>query len=177
MMGCACSGFEDEGCEGGTGPTMMGRQTDAGNAEKGADAALDATHAEDSDEGVDASAGATCGDVAPGTGCTVEVSLGAASSGLIMGVVVKGLASGAVVDGFVCGIEELEDLNDSGADVSGGGRVTPLMSPLTLRLSAGSRGTAFFLPFPSLPPMLDDAACDLASCSSKVCSYCSSMDQ
>lgn len=175
MMGCACSGFEDEGCEGGTGPTMMGRQTDAGNAEKGADAA----HVEDSNEGVDASAGATCGDAVPGAVYTVEVSLGAVSSGLIMGVVVKGLARGAVVNGFVCGIEELEDLNDSGADVNGGGRVTPLMSPLTLRLSAGSRGAAFsfFLPFPSLPPVLDDAACDLASCSSKVCSYCSSMDQ
>lgn len=157
----------------------MGRQTDAGNAEKGADAALDVTHAEDSDEGVDASAGATCGDVAPGAECTVEVSLGAASSDLITGAVVKGLVSRAVVNGFVCGIEELEDLNGSGADVSGGGRVTPLMSPLTLRLSAGSRGTAFsfFLPFPSLPPVLDDAACDLASCSSKACSYCSSTDQ
>lgn len=179
MMGCACSGFEDEGCEGGTGPTMMGRQTDVGNAENGADAVPDAVHAEDSDEGVDANAGATCGDTAPGAGCTGEVSLGAVSSGLIMGVVVKGLARGAVVNGFVCGIEELEDLNGSGADVNGGGRVTPLMSPLTLRLSAGSRGAAFsfFLPFPSLPPVLDDAACDLASCSSKVCSYCSSTDQ
>lgn len=180
MMGCACSGFEDEGCEGGTGPTMIGKQTDAGNAENGADAALDTAHEEDSDEGVDASAGATCGDAAPGVGCTVEVNLGAAKcSALIMGVVVKGLARGAVVNGFVCGVEELEDLNGSGADVSGGGRVTPLMSPLTLRLSAGSRGAAFsfFLPFPSLPVVLEDAACDLASCSSNVCSYCSSTDQ
>lgn len=180
MIGCACSGFEDEGCEAGTGPTMMGRQTDAGNAEKGADAALDVAHAEDSDEGVDASAGATCGDEAPGAGCTIEVSLDVVKgSDLIMGVVVKGLARGTVVNGFVCGIEVLEDLNGSGVDVSGGGRVTPFMSPLTLRLSAGSRGAAlsFFLPFPSLPPVLDDAACDLASCSSKVCSYCSSTDQ
>lgn len=156
----------------------MGRHTDAGNAEKGADAVLDAAHAEDSDEGVDASAEATCRDPGPGAGCTV--SFGAVTgSGLIMGVVVKGLARGAVVNEFVCNIEELEDLNGSGADVSGGGRVTPLTSPLTLRLSAGSRGAAFsfFLPFPSLPPVLDDAACDLASCSSKVCSYCSSTDQ
>lgn len=156
----------------------MGRQTDAGNAEKGADAALDAAHAE-SDEGVDASAGAAYGDGAPSAGCTVEVSLGAVrGSVLIMGAVVKGLARGAVVNGFACGIEELDDLN-SGVVVNGGGRVMPLMSPLTLRLSAGSRGVAFsfFLPFPSLPPVLDDAACDLASCSSNVCSYCSSTDQ
>lgn len=158
----------------------MGRQTDAGNAEKGADAALDAAHAEDSDEGVAASAGATCGDAAPGAGCIVETSLGAMrGSVLILGVVVKGLVRGAVVIGFDCSVEELVDLNGSGMDVNGGGRVTPLMSPLTLRLSAGSRGVAFsfFLPFPSLPPVLDDAACDLASCSSKVCSYCSSTDQ
>lgn len=152
MMGCACSGFEDEGWEGGTGPTMMGRQTDAGSAEKGADAEVDATHAEGSN------AGAAGGDATCGAGGTVEVSLGSTEgSVLTLGVDGKGIARGAVVNGLVCTTEELENFC---VDANGGGRSPPLMSPLTLRLSAGSRGTgfSFFLHFPSLPPVLDDAA-------------------
>jgi hypothetical protein len=176
MMGCACSGFEDEGCEGGTGPTMMGRQTDAGSAEKGADAEVDAAHAEASDEGT-GGAGAADEDAACSAGGTVEVSLDSIEGSVLMlDVVENEVARGAVVNGLVCTTEELENF---GIVVNGGGRGPPLMSPLTLRFSAGSKGAAFsfFLPFPSLPPVLDAAACDLASCSSNICSCCSSTDQ
>jgi len=153
MIGCACSGFEDEGCEGGTGPTMMGRQTDVGNAEKGADAEADTAHVEAPGEG----AGAGVEGVVCSAGGTVEVSLvSTAGSVLTLGIDEKGVARGAVVNGLVC----TRKLLDFGVDVNGGGRGTPLMSPLTLRFSAGSRGAgfSFFLPFPSLPPVLDDAA-------------------
>jgi hypothetical protein len=135
---------------------MIGRQTDAGSAEKGADAEVDAAHAEASDEG--AAAEAAGGDEACGAGGIVEMSLGSIEGSVLTpGVDEKDGVRGAVVNGLVCAAEELESF---GIDVRAGGRAPPLMSPLTLRLSAGSKGAgfSFFLPLPSLPPVLDDAA-------------------